>query len=112
MSLYPEFVKGVKSEENTGHLWHLDMDLLEKRRGRIQVMEVEVEVEEDKEEEEVEDTLDRWSMERLSNSCPQTDLQRCALEILAGVKRPTTVTNKEPSTFNITISSQTLHSIS
>ena len=41
MSLYPEFVKGVKSEENTGHLWHLDMDLLEKRRGRIQVMEVE-----------------------------------------------------------------------
>ena len=115
MSLYPEFVKGVKSEENTGHLWHLDMDLLEKRRGRIQVMEVEVEEEEDKEEEEedeVEDNLDRWSMERLSNSCPQTDLQRCALEILAGVKRPTTVTNKEPSTFNITISSQTLHSIS
>ena len=43
MSLYPEFVKGEKSEENTGHLWHLDMDLLEKRRGRIQVMEVEVE---------------------------------------------------------------------
>ena len=110
MSLYPEFVKGVKSEENTGHLWHLDMDLLEKRRGRIQVMEVEVEEEEDKEEEEedeVEDTLDRWSMERLSNSCPQTDLQRCALEILAGVKRPTTVSKKEPSTLNITISSQT-----
>ena len=52
MSLYPEFVKGVKSEENTGHLWHLDMDLLEKRRGRIQVMEVEVEEEEDKVEEE------------------------------------------------------------
>ena len=111
MSLYPEFVKGVKSEENTGHLWHLDMDLLEKRRGRIQVMEVEVEEEEDKVEEEVEDTLDRWSMERLSNSCPQTDLQRCALEILAGVKRPTTVSKKEPSTFNIKISSQTLQSI-
>ena len=111
MSLYPEFVKGVKSEENTGHLWHLDMDLLEKRRGRIQVMEVEVEEEEDKEEEEVdevEDTMDRWSLERLSNSCPQTDLQRCALEILAGVKRPTTVTDKRAtSTFNITISSQT-----
>ena len=97
MSLYPEFVKGVKSEENTGHLWHLDMDLLEKRRGRIQVMEVEEEEEEDKEEEEVdevEDTMDRWSLERLSNSCPQTDLQRCALEILAGVKRPTTVSKK------------------
>ena len=29
LSLYPEFVKGVKSEENTGHLWHLDMDLME-----------------------------------------------------------------------------------
>ena len=60
--------------------------------------EVEEEEEkEDKEEEEVdemEDTMDRWSLERLSNSCPQTDLQRCALEILAGVKRPTTVTNK------------------
>ena len=96
MSLYPEFVKGVKSEENTGHLWHLDMDLMEKRRGRIQVMEVEEEEEEDKEEEvdEVEDTLDRWSLERLSNSCPQTELQRCALEILAGVKRPTTVSKK------------------
>ena len=110
MSLYPEFVKGVRSEENTGHLWHLDMDLLEKRRGRIQVMEVEVEEEEDKEEEEedeVEDTMDRWSLERLSNSCPQTDLQRCALEILAGVKRPTTVSNKKPSRFYITISRQT-----
>ena len=59
---------------------------------------MEVEEEEDKEEEEVdevEDTLDRWSLERLSNSCPQTDLQRCALEILAGVKRPTTVSKKE-----------------
>ena len=102
----------MKSEENTGHLWHLDMDLLEKRRGRIQVMEVEVEEEEEEEEDEVENTMDRWSMERLSNSCPQTDLQRCALEILAGVKRSTTVSNKKPSRFYITISSQTFQSIS
>lgn len=92
LSLYPEFVKGVKTQENSGHLWHLDMVLLEKRRGRLQgvtkVM-MDEEEEEDKEEEE-----ESWSMERLSTSaatCPQTDLQRCALEILAGVKRPTTV---------------------
>ena len=87
-------MKGVKTQENSGHLWHLDMVLLEKRRGRLQgvtkVM-MDEEEEDDKEEEE-----DSWSMERLSTSaatCPQTDLQRCALEILAGVKRPTTVKN-------------------
>ena len=88
-------MKGVKTQENTGYLWHLDMLLIEKRRGRHQgvtkvMMEEEqeeIEGEEEKEEEE------RWSMERLSSSVqyPQTDLQRCALEILAGVKRPTTV---------------------
>ena len=94
LSLYPEFVKGVKTQENTGHLWHLDMVLIEKRRGRLQgVAKVMMEEEEneEEEEEEKEEEEDRWSRLSTSVSCPQTDLQRCALEILAGVKRPTTV---------------------
>jgi len=94
LSLYPEFVKGVKTQENTGHLWHLDMVLIEKRRGRLQgVAKVMMEEEENEEEEEEakEEEEDRWSRLSSSVSCPQTDLQRCALEILAGVKRPTTV---------------------
>ena len=72
------------------------MVLIEKRRGRHQgvtkVM-MEEEEEETEGEEEKQEEEERWSMERLSSSvqCPQTDLQRCALEILAGVKRPTTV---------------------
>ena len=84
----------MKTQENTGHLWHLDMVLIEKRRGRLQgVAKVMMEEEENEEEEveEKEEEEDRWSRLSTSVSCPQTDLQRCALEILAGVKRPTTV---------------------
>ena len=94
LSLYPEFVKGVKTQENTGHLWHLDMVLIEKRRGCLQgANKVMMEEEENEEEEEEVDQKDeeRWSRLSTSVACPQTDLQRCALEILAGVKRPTTV---------------------
>ena len=79
----------MKTQENTGHLWHLDMVLIEKRRGRFQgVTKIMMEEEENEEEEEEEE---RWSRLSSSVACPQTDLQRCALEILAGVKRPTTV---------------------
>ena len=66
------------------------MVLIEKRRGRLQGVKVMMEEEENEEEEEEEEE-ERWSRLSSSVACPQTDLQRCALEILAGVKRPTTV---------------------
>ena len=84
-------MKGVKTQENTGHLWHLDMVLIEKRRGRFQGVTKIMMEEEENEEEEEEEEEERWSRLSSSVACPQTDLQRCALEILAGVKRPTTV---------------------
>ena len=84
----------MKTQENTGHLWHLDMVLIEKRRGRLQgVTKTMMEEDEGENEEENDDEEEdeRWARLSRSVGCPQTDLQRCALEILAGVKRPTTV---------------------
>ena len=67
-------------------MWHLDMELLEERRRRKsggQAIDKELE---EQIEQEVED---QWSVPRLP--CPQTELEKCAEEILAGVKRPTAV---------------------
>jgi len=113
LSLYPEFVKGVKTQENTGHLWHLDMVLIEKRRGRLQgANKVMMEEEENEEEEEEVDQEEeeRWSRLSTSVACPQTDLQRCALEILAGVKRPTTVETHPESSCGLQYHSNSLSS--
>merc|ERR1711962_1581157 len=96
LSLYPEFVKGAKTQESSGHLWHLDTALLQQRStGVPEEKEEEVEEEEDVEEEEQEEEDEEEMMmvasleERLSH--PQTELQKCATEILAGVWRPTAV---------------------
>jgi len=107
LSLYPEFVKGVKTQENTGHLWHLDMVLIEKRRGRLQGV-TKTMMEEDEGENEEED--ERWARLSSSIGCPQTDLQRCALEILAGVKRPTTVETHPESSCGLQYHSTSLSS--
>ena len=87
LSLYPEFVKGAKTAESSGHLWHLDMVLVGERKGKVENT-VKMEEEEGVEEEE-------WGS-RLP--CPQTELQKCAEEILAGVKRPTTMETLQTAT--------------
>jgi len=109
LSLYPEFLKGAKTQQSAGHQWYLDQDFRRKQEQE-EVVEQDklVEVRERQVvgdfKELVEDVLDaednisdiaipsffQDESRFLCHSTPP-ELQKSAEEILAGIKRPTTV---------------------
>ena len=107
LSLYPEFVKGAKTQQSAGHLWYLDQEFrrkqeLEEGPELEQILEVSDHKKVDNIEDLVEDVIEsevnmseipsffQDQSRFLSHSTPP-ELQKSAEEILAGIKRPTTV---------------------
>merc|ERR1712059_151728 len=89
LSLYPEFVKGTKTQASAGHLWHLNHTLIKEvkepdyqPRPRAPVMTPS------------ESDYERPYQAELRSQVP-SELQRTAEEILAGVGRPTQVEGNE-----------------
>ena len=119
LSLYPEFVKGEKTQDGAGHLWYLDQafrrnylhDRQERIRRKSEQMSggsncsgaggrqksVEAIVEDVIEEEmktKVRPTFYQ-AESRLRDLISSPELQKSAEEILAGIKRPTAVIDNE-----------------
>ena len=118
LSLYPEFVKGEKTQDGAGHLWYLDQafrrNYLQDRQERIRRkseqmsggssssgtasrQSVEAIVEDVIEEEmktKVRPTFYQ-AESRLRHLISSPELQKSAEEILAGIKRPTAVIDNE-----------------
>merc|ERR1712106_945260 len=104
LSLYPEFIKGAKTQQSAGHLWYLDEEF--RRKQELEESSEVDRVSEHKKlesiEELVEDVIDsevymsevpsffQDQSRFLSHSTPP-ELQKSAEEILAGIKRPTAV---------------------
>ena len=103
LSLYPEFVKGAKTQQCTGHLWSLEEEFrkrleLEKsnknnkelRLGQSDKINFQI----NNENEAMDVNLVNMPSFFEDNSRligSSNELQKSAAEILAGVKRPTTV---------------------
>ena len=107
LSLYPEFLKGAKTQQSAGHLWYLDQEFRRKQEQEQQesLELTKILVSENKKveniEELAEDVVDAEVVSEipsffhdqsrfLSHSTPP-ELQKSAEEILAGIKRPTAV---------------------
>ena len=112
MSLYPEFVKGEKTQDGAGHLWYLDQEFrhkyLQHREERIRrkseqmndmrvVKNVEALVEDVMEEEMKSKETPTFYHEqsKYRDLITTPELQKSAEEILAGIKRPTAVIGNE-----------------
>jgi len=109
LSLYPEFVKGEKTPDGAGHLWHLEegfrKDYLQNRDHRLRRKSESINTEvqfknlealaEDVVEEEMKakEIPKRFYQEQslYRDLISSPELQKSAEEILAGVKRPTAV---------------------
>jgi len=110
LSLYPEFVKGEKTPDGAGHLWHLDQtfrsNYLDERHQRIrrksEQMNSSTAVRQKSVEAIVEDVIEEemkskvtptfyQAESRLLDLISSPELQKSAEEILAGIKRPTEV---------------------
>jgi len=112
LSLYPEFVKGEKTQDGAGHLWYLDQEFrhkyLQHREERIRrkseqmndmrvVKNVEALVEDVMEEEMKSKETPTFYHEqsKYRDLITTPELQKSAEEILAGIKRPTAVIGNE-----------------
>lgn len=103
LSLYPEFLKGSKTQSSAGHLWHLDHNLIKDSKDRSKVdlyYSPQLPSSENKSSNEsfgqfcddddlIFDAIREHQQEQ--RSFIPMELQKTAEEILAGVKRPTKV---------------------
>eukprot|EP00092_Neocalanus_flemingeri_P001344 GFUD01001435.1.p1 GENE.GFUD01001435.1~~GFUD01001435.1.p1 ORF type:complete len:290 (+),score=72.04 GFUD01001435.1:52-921(+) len=107
LSLYPEFMKGAKTQQSAGHLWFLDQEFRRKQEEEeslepnknLEVSELQTVTHIEELVEDVIDAEEHMSIipsffqdqsRFLSHSTPP-ELQKSAEEILAGIKRPTAV---------------------
>jgi len=114
LSLYPEFVKGEKTPDGAGHLWHLEegfrKDYLHNRDHRLrkksESINTEVQfknlealaedvVEEEMKAKEIPTPTFYQEQSLYRDLITSPELQKSAEEILAGVKRPTAVVGNE-----------------
>ena len=120
LSLYPEFVKGEKTQDGAGHLWYLDQafrrNYLQDRQERIRRKSQQMsgtsgtsgpagtrqkcveDIVEDVIEEEMKTKVRPTFYQaesRLRDLISSPELQKSAEEILAGIKRPTAVIDNE-----------------
>ena len=120
LSLYPEFVKGEKTQDGAGHLWYLDNDFrkdyLQHREERIRRKSEQMNdrvIRHKSVEALVEDVMEEEELRAKESGSPSPtfyhetesaadrdlimspELQKSAEEILAGIKRPTAVIGNE-----------------
>ena len=107
LSLYPEFLKGSKTEQSAGHLWYLDKEFREKQEKEERAeLDTVLEKNENKKVGDIEDIVDDvigsektetkipWFFQdqsRFLSNSTSIELQKSAAEILSGIKRPTAV---------------------
>jgi len=116
LSLYPEFIKGSKKQQTSGHLWYLDGEFRKKQEleenGICDKSEPEhIENIEDLIEDVVDSEVKMSKIPRffqdhtrfLLSPSATPELQKSAEEILAGIKRPTAV--EESACLPLTFSS-------
>ena len=104
LSLYPEFIKGSKTQQSSGHLWYLDGEFRKKQEleenGTIDknepkhVEDIEELIEDVIDSEVQKSEIPRFFQDQtrfLISPSTTPELQKSAEEILAGIKRPTAV---------------------